>query len=190
MAESAVLEECDDGNIINVDGCNELCLLEPMWACTDESGGAFDPSAAEDTAVTPMDDVCTFSCIESMVEHAGADYAEFYKECDDGNMVIGDGCNDWCFIETGWELDTIGTMGGTLDTFKEICGDGLDFGSYACDDGNTVSGDGCDLDCNLETGFTCQFGKTLAPDLCYEECHGPAGGAIIGTISDGGQWPC
>lgn len=29
------------------------------------------------------------------------------------------------------------------DHCKEICGDGHDFGTYECDDGNKVSGDGC-----------------------------------------------
>lgn len=33
---------------------------------------------------------------------------------------------------------------------QEICGDGLNLGYYECDDGNLVSGDGCDSNCNKE----------------------------------------
>ena len=29
----------------------------------------------------------------------------------------------------------------------EICGDGIDLGTYECDDGNQFSGDGCDAFC-------------------------------------------
>jgi cysteine-rich repeat protein len=25
--------ECDDGNLINGDGCDEECKIEPGWAC-------------------------------------------------------------------------------------------------------------------------------------------------------------
>lgn len=55
---NAVLEECDDGNMDNVDGCNEECLLEPMWTCSDESGGLFDTTGGEDLAVPPIPDIC------------------------------------------------------------------------------------------------------------------------------------
>lgn len=29
----------------------------------------------------------------------------------------------------------------------EICGDGYNYGSYQCDDGNIISGDGCSSKC-------------------------------------------
>ena len=38
---------------------------------------------------------------------------------------------------------------------KEICGDGLLLGQYACDDGNLVDGDGCSHVCEIETGWSC-----------------------------------
>jgi len=40
----------------------------------------------------------------------------------------------------------------------EICGDGLDFGQYQCDDGNTISGDGCSKECKLERYWSCTGG--------------------------------
>ncbi|CDW86137.1 UNKNOWN [Stylonychia lemnae] len=37
----------------------------------------------------------------------------------------------------------------------EICGDGLFLGIHQCDDSNLVNGDGCDDNCNIESGFNC-----------------------------------
>lgn len=51
------------------------------------------------------------------------------EECDDGNTMPFDGCDDVCAIER--------------------CGDEVVNGAETCDDGNTVSGDGCAL-CTLE----------------------------------------
>ena len=38
---------------------------------------------------------------------------------------------------------------------KEICGDGLVVGIEQCDDKNTVDGDGCSSQCQLEPMYTC-----------------------------------
>ncbi len=46
-------------------------------------------------------------------------------------------------------------------TCGPVCGDGLKKGSEACDDGNTVAGDGCSPTCTTESGFSCQ-GSTCA----------------------------
>jgi cysteine-rich repeat protein len=44
-------------------------------------------------------------------------------------------------------------------TSLAICGDGvhvlIGFGAENCDDGNIVSGDGCDASCNVEPGYSC-----------------------------------
>ncbi len=44
-------------------------------------------------------------------------------------------------------------MGGT--SASSMCGDGKRDDAEACDDGNTVAGDGCSPDCQQENGFTC-----------------------------------
>lgn len=38
---------------------------------------------------------------------------------------------------------------------KEVCGDGINYGFYQCDDGNVISGDGCSSKCMLEPGWVC-----------------------------------
>lgn len=36
----------------------------------------------------------------------------------------------------------------------EVCGDGIAYNDK-CDDGNTISGDGCNSSCNIEDGYQC-----------------------------------
>ena len=72
--------------------------------------------------------------------------------CDDGmpyagDQYYGDGCNWHCLLETpGWTCPLLGVC-------TEICGDGLDFYHYGCDDGNLINGDGCSSTCTVETGY-------------------------------------
>jgi hypothetical protein len=35
-----------------------------------------------------------------------------------------------------------------------------------CDDGNTVSGDGCSSDCQIEPDYVCNGGNYKRPDIC------------------------
>ncbi len=37
---------------------------------------------------------------------------------------------------------------------------------YECDDGNLVSGDGCDGECMVEPGWACSGGTDINSDLC------------------------
>src|SRR5690349_8623535 len=46
------------------------------------------------------------------------------------------------------------------------CGDGLIAGAETCDDGNATSGDGCDADCHIETGYSCDG----IPSACTRGC--------------------
>ena len=41
-------------------------------------------------------------------------------------------------------------------------------GVYECDDGNLVSGDGCNSECQVEHGFSCEGGSDKTPDVCIE----------------------
>ena len=69
-------ETCDDGNVIDGDGCSSTCGVEAEWVCTGE------PST------------CTFLC--------GNHVFNVGETCDDGNAVAGDGCSALCKIEQGW----------------------------------------------------------------------------------------
>jgi cysteine-rich repeat protein len=71
------------------------------------------------------------------------------EQCDDGNLVDGDGCSSTC------------TAGAAL-----ICGDGVINGAEACDDAGIAPGDGCSATCSVEPGFMC----TGQPSFCTPEC--------------------
>ena len=51
-------------------------------------------------------------------------------------------------------------------TLAQTCANGLLEGSEACDDGNSVSGDGCTAACAVETGWLCEGGDSTKPDTC------------------------
>ncbi len=98
------------------------------------------------------------------------------EECDDGNVVAGDGCSDTCTleacgngtVEAGEECDDGNTDdcdGCSATCQDEACGNGRVECTEECDDGNNTSGDGCSDTCVFEGG-TC----TAAWDLeCGDE---------------------
>lgn len=63
---------CDDGNLLNGDGCSSSCQIEYGWSC---SGGSL---ASADT--------CNAKCGNGVIDGAS-------EMCDDGNLVSGDGCS-------------------------------------------------------------------------------------------------
>lgn len=48
--------------------------------------------------------------------------------------------------------------GKTTKMTYEVCGDGFNYGVSVCDDGNTISGDGCSSKCAVEPGYYCYGG--------------------------------
>ena len=77
--------------------------------------------------VCPADTICAAAqpvCLRSACGNGTEDVGE---ECDDGNVLSGDGCSPTCR--------------------DEVCGNNVEDPGEACDDGNEVSGDGCAADC-------------------------------------------
>lgn len=80
------------------------------------------------------------------------------EQCDDGNLIDGDGCDSNCT----WTR----------------CGNGIVAGGEECDDGNTVSGDGCDANClieecgdgRVEGDEECDDGNGEDGDGCQSDC--------------------
>ncbi len=91
------------------------------------------------------------------------------EDCDDGNNIPGDGCEPDCSAPfcgdgivgntPGETCDPPGSNAGLPNECRPdctFCGDGtLDTGE-SCDDGNNISGDGCEADCTL----VCEDRKT------------------------------
>ncbi|CDW89486.1 UNKNOWN [Stylonychia lemnae] len=56
----------------------------------------------------------------------------------------------------------------TISGCQEICGDGFNYGSFQCDDGNSINGDGCSSACTIEKGFNCTTGSKFTPSICMD----------------------
>jgi cysteine-rich repeat protein len=96
----------------------------------------YDDSAA-DTGT--LDSWTLFACVNPTAPYCGNSTADPGEECDDGNTVDTDACNNNCQVTDG-------------------CGDGnLDAGEE-CDDNNLMSSDGCSSTCHVE--LTCPTGST------------------------------
>lgn len=178
-------ESCDDGNVVSGDGCSSDCTVEPYSAC--ERWGEACHAV-----------ICGDGRQDGYMREDGSWAAE---ACDDGNTASGDGCSSTCeSVESGWLCDQPGQA-----CRKPVCGDGLQdswfvpdagaagsgsggfgggpsgtFNYEQCDDGNTVSGDGCSSACVPESGWVCP--EPGAP------CHRPVcGDGIVDFIATSGQ---
>ena len=87
-----------------------------------------------------------------------------------------------------WTLTAVDDAGGNTGTLNgwtltvvtaAICGDGVLDPGEQCDDGNGVSGDGCDSNCTptacgngvVSPGEDCDDGNTVDGDGCSSTCH-------------------
>ncbi len=148
-------EDCDDGNTVSCDGCSYECKKE---RCGDNF--VCYPELCEPPNTLTCDSACRAipppACGDGTLDVITG------EQCDDGNLMAGDGCSPGCIIE--------------------ICGNlALDPGE-GCDDGNTLSGDGCDSVCQLEgcgnnvidTGEQCdppnQQGNCAVGQICDNTC--------------------
>jgi cysteine-rich repeat protein len=102
------------------------------------------------------------------------------EECDDGNVLPGDGCNGNCRVEPHWACPRAGPC-----TSMVFCGDGIVGPGEECDDGNAHSGDGCSSVCTLEDFCPLPGQPMLAclrPTVCGNGHLDP------GELCDDGNW--
>jgi cysteine-rich repeat protein len=103
----------------------------------------------------PNTSTCNADC-QRLYPRCGDGVVDPEEECDDGNLVDGDGCNN-CELPR--------------------CGNGVRDPGEECDDGNVVDGDGCSSDCRV----TCEGQRTFetiqnrifTPSCSLATCHGP-----------------
>lgn len=92
--------------------------------------------------------------------------------CDDGNHRNGDGCNEYCYLESA-----ACAIGQEHCVNVAQCGDGILTYPEACDDGNLSSGDGCPENCAvIEKGWVCLGAGPRCRPICGD-------GAIAGGES-------
>ena len=216
VVDAELDEECDDGNTDDGDGCSGGCLTERCGdgiVQTDEAcepGVAVTSTTCEDEGFVGGIPRCTASCAidTSTCIEAG---------CGNGILETGEACDGrdlgaTICMDEGFDYGRLRCNDDcTLDAggcgFVTTCGDGLQEGNEACDDGNLDDNDGCSAECRLEfcgdgvvqTGEECDggavtgFGCTAVPDRpwgiypCEDDCtvSDTLVCAVPGTCGDG-----
>lgn len=76
--------------------------------------------------------------------------------CDDGISTDGIGCKSDCTGNIPGYVCTAGSP-TTPSVCSGMCGDNIIVSGEACEDndGGPFGGDGCDVNCQLESGYTC-----------------------------------
>jgi fibro-slime domain-containing protein len=133
IVQASIGEACDDGNAVPGDGCSGVCHVEPGSACTTPGQPCVNIWVCGNTKVDPG------------------------EACDDGNTVANDGCAADCtLVEPGFNCPKAADgTGGACQAVQSSCGDAILAPGEECDDGNTVSNDGCSSKCLVEAGYTC-----------------------------------
>ena len=209
-------EACDDGNKLSGDGCTADCsAIEAHYKCPTPGqpcvltttpavcgNGVIESPETCDDGNTTSGDGCSSSCVRETgyqcptpgakctpIQYCGDGVLNGVEQCDDGNLKPGDCCDGTCHQEPNC---TCVTPTPALIPPKQvctstiICGDGKRSGSEACDDGNTVSGDGCSADCTtVEPGYRCPSSGGLCTAVVTAAC----GNAIleVGEFCDDGN---
>jgi len=124
-------EQCDDGNIINEDGCSSTCHLEQIspinggWTVWGECSVTCGGGTQTRTCTNPAPAYGGIDCVGDSSQSCNA------QSCPGGSVAsIGGG----------------GGSGGHL----VVCGDRIRELSEQCDDGNKIDGDGCSSICQSE----------------------------------------
>ena len=186
-------ESCDDGNLVDGDGCDSEC--EKDGVC---GNGIVEPGeTCDDGNLVPWDG-CGPDCkTEGPDPLCGNGIVELPETCDDGNQVDGDGCESDChppapFCGDGavdWILDEqcdppeqenswgvycnddcqwVDPCPGACCP-EPCCGDGKVNPPEECDDMNFIEGDGCNSQCKVEIPVPSILGTVFfnGPDLVF-----------------------
>jgi fibro-slime domain-containing protein len=186
-------EQCDDGNSFPGDGCSGVCVVEDYWECPDEGepcvltiacgDGVVDPGEVCDDGNTDDDDGCAADCytVDPGYYCPDEDPSEPEDcvplfECGDGKITAGescedddampesgDGCDENCQLEPGWECKP-----GLACEKLPVCGNSIIEAGENCDDGQATptSGDGCSAKCRKEPYYTCAVvGQACTSDI-------------------------
>lgn len=158
-------EECDDGNTASGDGCSARCRLESLQTC---GNSRLDPGEQCDDGNRSDGDGCSATCQLNVV--CGDGRVAPGEECDDGNNSDGDSCSALCRVEVPEEKDIRCAEGFILEDRKcievkrdaAVCGNSIVEEDEACDDGNTVAGDGCSPVCQMEEDDCVKGGEAIS----------------------------
>ena len=172
------------GNGGGGNGGSGLLTIDTTVKSTGGAGG--------ETAVVCNSTDTSSGCIKQIPEGCGdgINNQGGIEDCDDGNVLPGDGCNGICKVEKNWTCPKAGKC-----TRSIVCGDGTIGAGEVCDDGNVLDNDGCNSTCTvqdprykcvagqpcvlssqcgnkrIEAGEDCDDGNANAGDGCSETCQ-------------------
>jgi cysteine-rich repeat protein len=192
------VEMCDDGNTVNTDACTATCVPA---TCGD---GILHIGSEEcDDANADNADACVAGCVAA---RCGDTYVRTGVEaCDDGNTNNADGCTNACalsscgdgVVQAGEECDDanqVETDACRNTCLSARCGDlVVQTGVEMCDDGNTMSGDGCSASCSVESTIDAGVDAPVGADAggdgggggggCCQTGAGGREGAALGALA-------
>ncbi len=219
-------EECDDGNLINGDGCSSNCTLEPgscCFGCRDPITGTRDETSCVDAvSVKTCAEFIPVACLsEPFTEgfqiftlngtcvdggsctelECGNLVLQSPEECDDGNLVAGDGCSSNCTIELGAccgqclnstsNVTVPGSSQCTDGVTARACGEVI----LGCNESETarltftLDGTCSEASCNdlcgngmLDPGEECDDGNLIGGDGCSAMCTIERGSCCGGCL--------
>jgi cysteine-rich repeat protein len=90
------------------------------------------------------------------------------EECDDGNIISGEGCDSECYVEPLYTCTQVENM--TSVCSYVACGNSYLDTSEQCDDGNIISGDGCSSTCQIEDCYYCTPASSIATAVDASNC--------------------
>jgi len=188
-------EQCDDGNGVDGDGCENNCTSTPGFDC---GNLVLDPGEECDDGNDVAMDGCENNCTETDISASCGDgVTNGDDQCDDGNTDSTDACTNTCknaecgdgVVQAGVEEcddDNDDDTDECLSTCRTAsCGDGhVQASVETCDEGaenNDAAYDGCTTQCQL--GPRCGDGVVQAPQ---EQCDDmtPDGDDICNACQD------
>ena len=171
LAGAPCTEVCGDGVVVGVEQCDEKADVACCDAsCKLKTGYVCDPSKTPHSQ--PSGPYCGNGTVNGPSNSTNTVLGS--EQCDDGNTIPFDGCSPTCTNEPlCGTVNTYITPQPAPTTYQCFarCGDGLVLPPEACDDGNTLNGDGCDSNCKVE----------LIPNSTQPAwtCSQPAPGALV-----------
>ncbi|MCB0353879.1 MAG: DUF4215 domain-containing protein, partial [Bdellovibrionales bacterium] len=184
-------EQCDDGNMVDGDGCNTQCqneycgdsITQPGLGEQCDDGNLLDNDGCDSQC---QNEYCGDGILQSGIG----------EECDDGDLNSEDGCDSNCQLEYCGDGIIQAGLGEQCDDSNtddedgcnnlcqlEYCGDGVTQSGLGeeCDDGNSLDNDGCNANCLDEfcgdgvvqtaLGEQCDDGNNSNNDGCSNQCQ-------------------
>jgi len=220
FVDSGAGEQCDDGNAVNGDGCDDDCTFSCAVAADCTDGDACNGAETCNTTThrcvvgtPPPDgsvcdrdmnpatrDICrggtcrVSSCGDTFVDAGGG------EQCDDGNAVNGDGCDNDCTFSCAVAADCSdgnacnGAESCNTTTHRCVAGTPPADGSVCDRDMNPATRDICrggtcwastcgDTFVDAGGGEQCDDGNTVNGDGCDNDCTFSC--AVAADCSDG-----